>query len=119
MGKLSTSKSGRGTTVCALDGRLPITMLVPVVCTVWMAKREKLLWKKGGDNGVGYGSGGATGNRDVSAVAIGGRIILSRSGKMIGIDPETGEQLWQVDHASGGRGIPVKLSWMAASMSLA
>lgn len=105
-GNQPTSKSGRGTTVCALNGRLYAVGAGGLYCLD--GETGDLIWKRGGDDGVGYGSGGARSSRDMSAVAIAGVIVLSRDGKMIGIDPETGDQIWQVANAAGRGATPVK-----------
>lgn len=105
-GNIRTSKHGRGTTTCIAQGRVFAVGHGGLYCLD--AESGDLLWERGGSEGVSYGSGGGNGSREMSPAYVGGSIILCRNGTVVAIDPQTGEQRWQLAHVTGGGAVAAK-----------
>jgi outer membrane protein assembly factor BamB len=108
-GKPSSGKSGKGLTPCVHGGR--VYARGGGICCL-DARSGRLLWSKSGRDRKdrSYASTGGW-SRDQSPVVIGGVLVFNGwpSTTLIGLDPESGAELWRHEKACGWDAVPTKV----------
>lgn len=99
-----TGKGGRGLTPCVHDGRVFARGCRALYCLD--AATGESRWTNARLGGAGGGW-----SRDVSPVVIGGVLLLKAGADadLLGLDPDTGKQLWRQDKVAGTNAVPSRV----------
>jgi outer membrane protein assembly factor BamB len=92
---VSSGKQGQGLTPCYIEGKL-YARVGGITC--FDAETGKILWQK---SDRAYSTVGGWSHEE-SLVSVGGvLLVLSRRTDLVGVDPETGEKLWEHENVTG------------------
>ncbi|UCG33954.1 MAG: PQQ-like beta-propeller repeat protein [Phycisphaerales bacterium] len=106
VGRPSSGKSGKGCTPCVYSGKL-YARGSGIYCLD--AKNGELKWfKRGRDRKDRSYSLSGGWSRDQSPVVIGGTLVFHvyPDTTLVGLDPETGNELWRLENACGWNAVP-------------
>jgi outer membrane protein assembly factor BamB len=102
--RASSGKQGVGLTPCYLDGKLYVRV---GGITCFDAKSGEVLWQK---SDRAYATVGGWSHEE-SLVSVGGVLVaLSRRADLVGVDPKTGEKLWEHENVTGSNQLAAKVT---------
>jgi outer membrane protein assembly factor BamB len=109
-GKPASGKSGKGLTPCVYNGKV-YARGAGIYCL--NTETGRLLWTRAGRDKKdrSYRTTGGW-SRDQSPVVIGGTLVFhgSPDTTLVGLNPETGEELWRREKVCGWNAIPTKIA---------
>lgn len=104
-----TGKSGKGLTPCVYQGRVYARGHRGITCL--RADTGEVLWQRRGrdEKDRSYTVGGGW-SRDLSPVVIGHTLVFHvyPDTTLVGLDPDTGEELWRREKVCGWNAVPTK-----------